>query len=308
MSDLGEQSTRARTSPEMPAAVAAQIEEHAASSHDREIGGFLVGTWHDGSTRVTAAIPALRAESSAANVTFTHEVWSDVLATVESEYPEDRIVGWYHSHPGFGVFLSAYDTFIQENFFSDPRMVALVVDPLAGTAGWFMWRDGAIEPQPEFRTQAPPVPPAEAESGADRGRRLGQTILMAIGLCVVAGATGFWLGGNSAQEQQEPTPQSSEALQRQADEHRREVAQLEEELETAHSEVRAAKSNGTGSIRYTIQPGDHWWRIAEAFYGDGSNYRALRRRNPSVAMEPGQVVIIHNPRTSNEGTSTPTTP
>lgn len=300
MSDPGEQNTRARTSPEMQAAVAEQIEEHAASSRDREIGGILVGTWHDGSTRVTAAIPALRAESSAANVTFTHEVWSDVLATVESEYPEDRIVGWYHSHPGFGVFLSAYDTFIQENFFSDPRMVALVIDPLAGTAGWFMWRDGEIAAQPEFRTKIRPVAMSTDQPGAPRSRRLGQTLLVGLGLFLSAGAAGYWIGTQTQQSAPSPDARDSPAVQQQAAEHRAEVDKLNEELTAARAAAQSGESAGRGSIRYTIQPGDHWWRIAEAFYGDGESFRKLRKRNSTVPMEPGHVLIIHNPR-SNTG-------
>lgn len=45
--------------------------------------------------------------------------------------PKDRenvIVGWYHSHPGYGLFLSDIDVNTHRNAFS-PRHTALVVDP-----------------------------------------------------------------------------------------------------------------------------------------------------------------------------------
>ena len=40
-----------------------------------------------------------------------------------------RIVGWWHSHPGFGCFLSTTDLKTQEFFFPESYQVALVVDP-----------------------------------------------------------------------------------------------------------------------------------------------------------------------------------
>ena len=41
-----------------------------------------------------------------------------------------RIVGWWHSHPGFTCFLSAVDVATQEFFFPESYQTALVVDPV----------------------------------------------------------------------------------------------------------------------------------------------------------------------------------
>ncbi|MFX1502433.1 MAG: Mov34/MPN/PAD-1 family protein [Promethearchaeota archaeon] len=41
-----------------------------------------------------------------------------------------RIVGWWHSHPGFGCFLSATDVKTQKYFFPESYQVALVIDPV----------------------------------------------------------------------------------------------------------------------------------------------------------------------------------
>ena len=49
------------------------------------------------------------------------------------------IVGWYHSHPGFGIFLSEHDRFIHRHFFGEPGQIALVIDPLAHVEGLFAW-------------------------------------------------------------------------------------------------------------------------------------------------------------------------
>lgn len=41
-----------------------------------------------------------------------------------------RIVGWWHSHPDFGCFLSSTDLHTQEYFFPESYQVALVIDPI----------------------------------------------------------------------------------------------------------------------------------------------------------------------------------
>ena len=41
-----------------------------------------------------------------------------------------RIVGWWHSHPDFGCFLSNTDLKTQKYFFPESYQVALVVDPI----------------------------------------------------------------------------------------------------------------------------------------------------------------------------------
>ncbi len=115
----------------------ARIEMHSYSELFLEVGGFLVGRVEAQETIVTASIPALKANSEQISLTFTHEVWDEALRTVAIEYPGTSIVGWYHTHPSFGLFLSEYDSFIQQNFFSALGQVALVVDPVAGTYAWF---------------------------------------------------------------------------------------------------------------------------------------------------------------------------
>ena len=48
----------------------------------------------------------------------------------------EMVVGWYHSHPGFGCWLSGVDINTQQSFeaLSD-RAVAVVVDPIQSVKG-----------------------------------------------------------------------------------------------------------------------------------------------------------------------------
>lgn len=125
----------------------AVIYPHIFENADREVGGVLVGrTAADGGLPlVTGAIPAISADEQRATLTFTQEAWAHVHRVLESEFPPDeQIVGWYHSHPGFGIFLSGHDLFIHENFFNAPSQIAMVIDPHTQREGVFAWRDGEL--------------------------------------------------------------------------------------------------------------------------------------------------------------------
>lgn len=120
------------------------IEKHCFSETKLEVGGFLVGHTKDNQTIVTAAYPAQHTRQGQTQLTFTHESWDAIHKEVDSEKGNETLIGWYHSHPGFGVFLSDYDQFIQHSFFADPSHIALVVDPIAGERGVFVSRDEKI--------------------------------------------------------------------------------------------------------------------------------------------------------------------
>lgn len=123
------------------------IYTHVFGSADREVGGVLIGRMpaDGGLPLVTGAIPAISADEQKATLTFTQEAWAHVHQVLESEFPADeQIVGWYHSHPSFGIFLSGHDLFIHENFFNAPSQIAVVVDPIGCREGAFGWQDGKL--------------------------------------------------------------------------------------------------------------------------------------------------------------------
>ena len=48
----------------------------------------------------------------------------------------EMVVGWYHSHPGFGCWLSGVDINTQQAFENThPRCVAVVIDPVQSVKG-----------------------------------------------------------------------------------------------------------------------------------------------------------------------------
>jgi hypothetical protein len=81
---------------------------------------------------IQAIIRGSSAKQGSTHVTFTQETWNSIHEVLEKKYRKQQIVGWYHSHPGFGVEFSEMDSFIHRNFFPGPTQVALVTDPLGG--------------------------------------------------------------------------------------------------------------------------------------------------------------------------------
>ena len=130
-----------------------QIRQHARSNSKTEVCGVLIGEENGGGLKVTARIAGLNAAQAGTYVTFTQDTWEHIYKIKDKDYPDQRIVGWYHSHPGFGVFLSDHDTFIHKNFFSAPLQVAWVYDPHSDEEGCFGWCGERLERLEEIRVK-----------------------------------------------------------------------------------------------------------------------------------------------------------
>jgi proteasome lid subunit RPN8/RPN11 len=131
--------------------------EHASSDLEREVGGILVGVWSiDSNTRqqfivIETALPARFTRQGSVFLTFTQDSLVDLHAELDENYPGKQIVGWYHTHPGLGVFLSPYDTWLHQHFFPEPWQVALVIDPHAITGGFFIRQaDKILDPDHHY--------------------------------------------------------------------------------------------------------------------------------------------------------------
>lgn len=126
----------------------AEITSHGKESLDREVCGVLAGDFCEDDegvfVDVHAAVRGTAAREARGQVTFTQETWNSIHAAMERDHPKLQIVGWYHTHPGFGVAFSEMDVFIQRNFFSLPAQVALVMDPLGGDVGLAMNEESGV--------------------------------------------------------------------------------------------------------------------------------------------------------------------
>jgi proteasome lid subunit RPN8/RPN11 len=147
-----------------------KMKEHAATTAEVELCGVLVGrVCRDAEgafLEIVGAIEGRGANNYGSQVTFTHETWSHINEVKDRDFADQRIVGWYHTHPGFGVFLSSMDTFIQENFFSQPYQVAVVIETRQNVEGCFAWKDGRCEAMRRYWVGGREAPLASGDAEA----------------------------------------------------------------------------------------------------------------------------------------------
>jgi len=130
-------------------AVYKEIHKFTQNKTTDESGGMLVGTTIEefGKTNIVISgfVEAKYCEATPTTLKFTHETWEYVHKEIEKKHKGKKIVGWIHTHPDFGIFLSEYDRFIHQNFFSDDNQVAYVVDPIQNIEGFYFWINGNLE-------------------------------------------------------------------------------------------------------------------------------------------------------------------
>ncbi len=183
------------------------IHAHGKSDTSVEICGVIVGNLHHDRISpyilISAHIPGDKAASKQTQVTFTADTWNAIQVQMEKNYSGLKVVGWYHTHPGFGVFLSGMDLFIQDNFFNLPWQVAWVYDPIAGADGAFIWKSGKSE-RTEFLIEedvALTPSPAEGELAAVPRSSLRTVLTIIVAFMLVFLLTWFgliWLTNHGA--------------------------------------------------------------------------------------------------------------
>jgi proteasome lid subunit RPN8/RPN11 len=127
---------------------------HAGGELEEETGGVLVGhPCEDAETGqefivIEHALPARFTRQGSVFLTFTQDTLVYFHNEIEARFPGEQIVGWYHTHPKMGIFLSNYDTWLHNNFFPERWQVALVIEPHKKLGGFFIRQsDGALDPK-----------------------------------------------------------------------------------------------------------------------------------------------------------------
>ncbi|XP_033115022.1 COP9 signalosome complex subunit 5 [Anneissia japonica] len=105
---------------------------HARSGGTLEVMGLLLGKV-DGETMIVMDCFALPVEGTETRVNAQAAAYEYMAAYIESAKQVGRLenaIGWYHSHPGYGCWLSGIDVSTQmlNQQFQEP-FVAIVIDP-----------------------------------------------------------------------------------------------------------------------------------------------------------------------------------
>ena len=111
--------------------------KHGRAGVPMEVMGLMLGKFIDDYTVQVVDVFAMPQSGTGVSVESVDDVFQtkmmDMLKlTGRAEY----VVGWYHSHPGFGCWLSSTDCHTQDSFERlNKRAVAVVIDPIQSVKG-----------------------------------------------------------------------------------------------------------------------------------------------------------------------------
>jgi 26S proteasome regulatory subunit N11 len=123
--------------------------DHADAGHleGREIMGLMMGTFFrddEGVYAVVADTATAALDADDCSVRFSRDGLEGLFESID-RCAGETVVGWYHSHPGFGCYLSETDIRTHTGIFGDDPGFAAVIDPADGEFRVFRCRDGVQE-------------------------------------------------------------------------------------------------------------------------------------------------------------------
>ncbi|KAL7904038.1 Mov34 domain-containing protein [Trichoderma velutinum] len=110
---------------------------HGRAGVPMEVMGLMLGEFVDDFTVKVMDVFAMPQSGTGVSVEAVDPVFQTKMMDMlrQTGRPES-VVGWYHSHPGFGCWLSSVDINTQQSFEQlNPRAVAVVVDPIQSVKG-----------------------------------------------------------------------------------------------------------------------------------------------------------------------------
>ncbi|GEM_PF-2438749 len=146
----------------------ADLKSHLASNLRVEQGGILLGNaYRDPEyqiyVEITASVAAPATIGTGAHLEFTPDSWQGIMDYARAEHPQENIVGWYHSHPNLGVFMSGTDMNTQRKFFYHPWCLSIVCDPVRKQIRYFLGQEAVPVKPCIFPMVQQPRQPVEPE-------------------------------------------------------------------------------------------------------------------------------------------------
>ncbi|KAH8739104.1 Mov34/MPN/PAD-1 family proteasome regulatory subunit [Cryptosporidium ryanae] len=111
--------------------------KHGRAGVPMEVMGLLLGEFIDDYTVRVVDVFSMPQSGNSVSVEAVDPVYqTDMLEMLKRVGRSELVVGWYHSHPGFGCWFSGTDVSTQQSFEQlNPRAVGIVVDPIQSVKG-----------------------------------------------------------------------------------------------------------------------------------------------------------------------------
>eukprot|EP00922_Rhytidocystis_sp_ex-Travisia-forbesii_P051851 GHVS01076982.1.p1 GENE.GHVS01076982.1~~GHVS01076982.1.p1 ORF type:complete len:340 (+),score=43.25 GHVS01076982.1:62-1021(+) len=111
--------------------------KHGRAGVPMEVMGLMLGEFIDDYTVRVVDVFSMPQSGNSVSVEAVDPVYqTDMLEQLKRTGRPEMVVGWYHSHPGFGCWFSGTDVNTQQSFEQlNPRAVGVVVDPIQSVKG-----------------------------------------------------------------------------------------------------------------------------------------------------------------------------
>ncbi|CAF3703442.1 unnamed protein product [Rotaria sp. Silwood1] len=111
--------------------------KHGRAGVPMEVMGLMLGEFVDDYTVHVIDVFAMPQSGTGVSVEAVDPVFqTKMLDMLKQTDRSEMVVGWYHSHPGFGCWLSGVDMNTQQSFEAlTERTVAVVIDPVQSVKG-----------------------------------------------------------------------------------------------------------------------------------------------------------------------------
>ncbi len=289
------------------------IEEYLRSDTNNELGGVLIGNvYKDKNDKLFIVIKnniiAESTNASLSRLTFTHETWEKINTNLEKDFPNQKILGWYHSHPGHSVFLSTYDVFIQDNFFDMPYMTAFVYDPIINDRGFFYKDETGIKKSdgyyiygdrpelikpPELNIEMPkPLENIEVKKNDNtKDSSMKNTVTIALLIINFLFSVLMFLKLNSTEKELSKLGNVKDQL----NEVKGDNAKLNQKLIVLEQSLLDLKTSSMETMKYTIKERENLRGIAKIFLKDESKTDLIIKLNKlknEFDIKPGQIIEL----------------
>ncbi len=130
-----------------------KMRNHAMSkAHEKlEVMGLMLGQVfnHDGvEYTMVRDVATTDLDASSTRVRFRRDGFEKLFASMDDVGFDHLVTGWYHSHPGHGIFMSPTDVDTQKGMFNSSFHRAVVIDPLNKEIGAYRLGSGDVEMMP----------------------------------------------------------------------------------------------------------------------------------------------------------------
>ncbi|HEY8496507.1 MAG TPA: LysM peptidoglycan-binding domain-containing protein [Limnochordales bacterium] len=226
--------------------------DQLAASHEppREAGGLLLGRVcrdEEGPLiLVEDALPAPQGPPGLGPFRFAQQDWDFFHGQWRRQGARQLVVGWFHTHPGYGARPLAYDHILAERYFPEWWQLSYIIDPVNMRQGMFRWQDGELTPLAGFWVYDEDwvADAAASAAGPIPGRRRAAALGWPLALLLLAAFA--WLPG---------LPGSLPALRQALARQESKAAQLREELHALQARHAALEQALAGARQGSLAGG-----------------------------------------------------